>query len=135
MPKATVLCVDGDPRHLIECQILLRNHGYHVLTTTDERKGLALLATLPVDAVILHIQGPAAYRESLATKMKKLRPRVPVVLLVPRDQLPERSRSADTAVPETESTDKLPGALLGLLDSRWPFFTAWLSNWKRRSAA
>jgi hypothetical protein len=31
--------------------------------------------------------------------------------------------------------DKLQDALHGLLNSRLPFFNAWLSDWKRRSAA
>lgn len=135
MPKATVLCVDNDPKHLIECQLLLRNNGYHVLPTTNARKGLALLATLPINAVILHLQGPAENGEALATKMKKLGPRVPIVLLVPRDWLRERSRSADTVVHDTESMDKLQEALHALLNSRLPFFNAWLSDWKRRSVA
>ncbi len=135
MPKATVLCVDNDPKHLIECQLLLRKHGYHVLITSNGHKGLALLATLPIDAVILHLQGPAANGELLATQMKKIRPRVPLLLLVPRDQRRERSRSADIVVPDTESMDKLQEALDGLLNSRLPFFNAWLSDWKRRSAA
>ena len=133
MPKATVLCVDNDAKHLIECQILLRDHGYQVLSTTDARKGLALLATLPIDAVILHLQGPAANGELLAINMKKLRPRIPVVMLVPRDRLRERSQSADTVIPETECTDALLEAIHSLLNSRLPFFTAWLSDWKRRS--
>ena len=135
MPRATVLCVDDDPKHLIQCQSFLRNRGYHALITSNEHKGLALLATLPIDAVVLHLQGPAANGEALATKMKKLRPRVPVVVLVPRDRLREKSRSADTVVPDTESMDKLQEALHGLLNSRLPFFNAWLSDWKRRSAA
>jgi DNA-binding NtrC family response regulator len=135
MPKATVLCVDDDANHLIECQILLRNHGYHALITTSERQSLALLATLPIDAVILHVQGPAANWELLATKMKNLKPQIPVLLLAPGARLPDRSRSADTVLSETESTDKLLGALRGLLSSRSPFFAAWFSDWKRRSAA
>ena len=135
MPKATVLCVDDDPKRLIECQFLLRNHGYHALITTNERKGLALLATLPIDAVILHLQGPAADAELLATKMKKLRPRIPVLLRAPHNRLPESAGSVDTFLSETESADKLLESLHGLLKSRSPFLAASLSDWKRRSAA
>ena len=135
MPKPTILCVDHDPKHLIECQVLLRNHGYHALITANERKGLALLATLPIEAVILHVQGPAANGELLATKMKELKPQIPVLLLAPGAQLPQRSLSADTVLSETESKDKFLEALRGLLSRRSPFFAAWFSDWKRRSAA
>jgi DNA-binding NtrC family response regulator len=135
MPKATVLCVDDDPNQLIKRQILLRKHGYHALITTNERKGFALLATLPLDAVVVHVQGPAAKWKSLTTKMKKLRPRIPVVLLTPGAQLPESARSVDAFLSDTESTDKLLEVIDGLLNSRSSFFTAWLSDWKRRSAA
>lgn len=135
MRKAIVLCVDDDLDRLTECQTLLRNQGYHALITTSGRQSLELLATLPIDAVILHLQDPVVNWELLATKMKKLKPRIPLLLLSPRDRFPQRTRSVDAFLPETESPDKLLEAVHGLVNKRSPFFSAWFSDWKRRSAA
>ena len=80
----TLLCIHRDPAQLS----LLRENGYKLLTATNGNEGLRLFAAQSVDAIVLeyhlgHLDGGV-----VAAEIKKLNPRVPIVMLADDLELP-----------------------------------------------
>ncbi len=76
-----VLCVDDELIGLQVRKILLERAGYRVLTALDGPLGLELFENEPVDIVILDYSMPGMHGAEVATRMRKLKPQVPILLL------------------------------------------------------
>ena len=135
MPKPTVLCVDSDVAALTRREALLKN-GYNVLITTSGRQSLHLLASLPVDAVILNPELPGMNRGILASRMKQLKPQVPILLLCPYGMLPDEPPDyVDGFLSDSEAPERLAAAVQEIVSGNPSFFNLWWGDWKRRLAA
>jgi CheY-like chemotaxis protein len=76
-----VLCVDDELIGLQVRKILLERAGYRVLTALDGPLGLELFEKEPVDIVILDYSMPGMHGGEVATRMRKMKPEVPILLL------------------------------------------------------
>ena len=133
--KPTILCIDDHWNGLIGRKMLLENNGYKVLEATGGDEGLKLFLSRSVDAVVLDYQMPGMNGDVVATKMKRVKSHVPIMLLSAYEPLPKsKLRSVDTFLSKSQPPNILLSALQGLLDARpKPFFSRWLASWKNRN--
>jgi CheY-like chemotaxis protein len=76
-----VLCVDDELIGLQVRKILLERAGYRVLTALDGPLGLEVFEKEPVDLVVLDYSMPGMHGGQVATRMRQLKPEVPILLL------------------------------------------------------
>lgn len=135
--KATILCIDDHWNGLIGRKMLLEKSGYEVLEASGSEEGLQLFASHPVDAVVVDYQMPGMDGSVVATRMKRMKAHVPIMLLSAFGPLPpNKLQSVDKFVSKSQPPSMLLAALHGLLAGRdKPFFHRWLHQWKMRSHA
>ena len=90
----SLLCIHRDPAQLS----LLKEKGFCLLTATHVSQGLRLLASKPVDAVILEYHLRLLDGAAVADEIKRVRPRLPVVMLAESLELPEGALKAVDAL-------------------------------------
>lgn len=76
-----VLCVDDELVGLKVRKILLERAGYQVLTAVDGASGLSLFETEPIEAVVLDYSMPGMHGGEVASRMRRIKPNVPILLL------------------------------------------------------
>jgi CheY-like chemotaxis protein len=134
--KPVVLCVDDDLDGLIGREALLKQHGCNVLISTSPREGLKLFASCHTDAVVLDYQMPDMCGDVLASRMKRLKPDVPIMLLSAEDELAEEVLdSVDLFFSKREPPRSFVAAVQDLFTRREQFYSKWLRDWKRKLAA
>jgi two-component system response regulator GlrR len=133
--KATILCIDDHLSGLVGRKMFLEQNGYSVLEATGGQEALKLFRKYPVDAVVVDYQMPGMNGDIVAEKMKKMRSRIPIMLLSAYGPLPERKlKSVDIFLSKSQSPDALLSALDQMFDTQSkPFFMRWLEHWKRRN--
>jgi CheY-like chemotaxis protein len=90
----TILCIDDDDGVLSYHRALLERRGYEVLTATSARLGLQLAEICPVAAVVVDYHMPEMNGHEVATKIKSIRPQVPIVMVSGDDAVPEQALDA-----------------------------------------
>ncbi len=132
--KSTILCIDDHWNGLIGRKMLLEKNGYEVLEATEGDEGLKLFLSHSVDAVILDYQMPGMNGDVVATKMKRIKSHVPIMLLSAYGPLPKRKLEAvDTFLSKSQPPKILLSTLQDLLDKQpKPFFSRWLDAWRCR---
>jgi CheY-like chemotaxis protein len=130
--KATILCVDDHWNGLIGRKLLLEEHGYDVIEATGGPESLKLFKSCPIDAVVLDYQMPGMSGDVIASKMKNLKPQIPIMLLSAYGPLPKNKlRSVDTFLSKSQPAEALLSGLHEMIERRHkPFFHRWLDNWK-----
>jgi signal transduction histidine kinase/CheY-like chemotaxis protein len=81
----TVLCIHRDPAQLS----LLKQNGYDLVTATNGSDGLKLFMSQVVDAIVLDYQLGLLNGGVVAAEIKKVKPQVPIVMLVDHEDLPK----------------------------------------------
>jgi CheY-like chemotaxis protein len=76
-----VLCVDDELIGLQVRKILLERAGYRVLTAPNGAEGLEVFAAEPVEVVVLDYSMPGMHGGEVATRMRQIKPDVPILLL------------------------------------------------------
>jgi CheY-like chemotaxis protein len=76
-----VLCVDDELIGLQVRKILLERAGYRVLTAADGPAGLEVFAAEPVEVVVLDYSMPGMHGGEVASRMRAMKPTVPILLL------------------------------------------------------
>jgi CheY-like chemotaxis protein len=76
-----VLCVDDEIIGLQVRKILLERAGYRVLTAQDGPTGLEVFSSQPIEAVVLDYSMPGMHGGEVASKMRQIKPTVPILLL------------------------------------------------------
>jgi CheY-like chemotaxis protein len=81
MRPRRLLCVDDDSgfRHFYET--LLGSYGYDVTLAANGRQALKLFLSHKIDAVVTDFEMPGMTGTELATRLKRLRPDLPVLLV------------------------------------------------------
>jgi CheY-like chemotaxis protein len=106
--RGTLLCIDDDPACLKVRKLLLEHFGYKVRTSTSGRDGLRLFQSRRFDAVLLDYQMPGMNGAQVATEMRRLNPKVPIIMLSAYTALPESAtRLVNAFVSKTEPTTYL----------------------------
>ncbi len=80
MNDLRVLCVENQPSHMDALKSMLETAGYEVMPATTGNQALQLLSTLSIDGVLLEYDLPDATGSAVRTKMKRIKPEVPVLL-------------------------------------------------------
>jgi len=109
----TILCIDDDDGVLSYHKALLERRGYEVLTAASARQGLQLAKVCPVAAVIVDYHMPEMNGHEVATKIKRIRPEVPIVMVSGDDAVPEQALDAVDAF---VSKDEVASCLLSVLN-------------------
>jgi CheY-like chemotaxis protein len=78
---ATILCIDDERTGLLVRKLMLEGNGHRVLIAETGEAGLAMLASSPVDMVILDYQMPEMDGAAVATEIRQRWPSMPIVLL------------------------------------------------------
>jgi CheY-like chemotaxis protein len=86
--SSLILCVDDETVGLQVRKMLLERAGYRVLTALDGQKGLQLFANEPVEAVVLDYSMPGMSGAEVASRMRKVKPEIPILLLSAYVDLP-----------------------------------------------
>jgi len=95
----TLLCIHRDPVQLG----LLEEKGYQLINATNAPDGLRLFMSRPVDAVVLEHQLDVLEGSVLATEIKRVRPTIPIVMLVDHLELPDGAlKSVDAIVAKSD---------------------------------
>lgn len=129
MRKPVVLCVDDEVNGLIGREALLKQKGYDVLISTSPREALKLLASCRVDAVVLDYEMPGTYGDVVASRMKQLKPDIPIMLLSAHDSFAEEVLDqVDTFLSKSEPPHTFVAAVEVLLAGREHFFSKWLHD-------
>ena len=80
MSTVRVLCVENHVEYLDALKYMLETAGYEVVSATSGNQGLALLATQPIQGVLLEYDLPDAAGSAVRAAMKRIKPEVPVLL-------------------------------------------------------
>jgi CheY-like chemotaxis protein len=133
--KGTILCIDDHWNGLLGRKMLLEENGYEVLEATNGDEGLKLFSSRAVDAVILDYQMPGMNGDVVATKMKRVKSAVPIMLLSAYGPPPEsKLKAVDTFLSKSRPPTILLSTLQHLLNGRSkPFFHRWLDHWRLRN--
>ncbi len=110
---AMLLCIDDQESSLRIRKMFLEAQGHTVLTATEGRCGLQLLAANPVDMLILDYRMPGMSGEEVAREARRTRPTLPIILLSGyMHDLPESLRSlADALITKGAPPTELLGAI------------------------
>jgi CheY-like chemotaxis protein len=113
----TVLCIGNDPVHLnLRCS-LLKEHGWTVLSSGSGHEGVIRFSQDVVDAVVVDLNNGVAESALIAGELKRLRPEVPVIVLVAEgNHLAEVApQLANLVIPKSQEASMLVDALGALL--------------------
>jgi CheY-like chemotaxis protein len=109
----TILCIDDNDGVLSYHKALLERRGYEVLTAASARQGLRLAEVASVAAVIVDYHMPEMNGHEVATKIKRIRPQVPIVMVSSDRTVPEHALDAVDAF---VSKDEVASRLLSVLN-------------------
>lgn len=99
MATSTLLCIHRDPAQLS----LLTEHGYELATAATGSDGLRLFMSRPVDAVVLEYHLGLMDGAAIADEIKRVRPEVPIVMVVDHVELPaDALKSVDALVVKSD---------------------------------
>ena len=76
-----VLCIDDEVIGLKVRRILLERAGYKVLSAQEGEEGIDIFSREPVQAVVLDYAMPGLNGAEVATRLRKIKPKVPILLL------------------------------------------------------
>jgi len=101
--KPTLLCIYDNETTLNVRKMVLEVAGYAVLTASDVDLAMQLFTTYAVDIVMSDhlLQGKTGIE--LATEMKRLKPRIPIVIMSGVVQEPEGMEHADLFICKGEA--------------------------------
>jgi CheY-like chemotaxis protein len=116
MESKTVLCVaDESSLHDIRQQVI-QSSGFSVLTVASGKDAVNTFVSHPVDAVVLDCALPDADWANLTTTVKKLKPRIPVILLGEKPPIADTELTmVDAFIPNKASNRSLLLSRLGAL--------------------
>jgi CheY-like chemotaxis protein len=111
----SLLCIHREPAQLS----VLQEKGFSLITATHGSQGLRLLVSTPVDAVILEYYLGLLDGAAVADEIKKVRPRLPIVMLAESLELPEGAlKSVDALVTTSDGPRFLLEAIHSLLQAK-----------------
>src|SRR5579883_3345230 len=94
MANRRLLCVDDDRDFRQFYKNLLASHGFEVTVAASGSQALKLFLSRQVDAVVTDLEMPGMNGVELASRLKKLRPGLPVLLVSGTKSLEEKPRTS-----------------------------------------
>lgn len=119
--NGSVLCIGDDAVRLNLRCALLKEHGWSVFSSTTGHEALIRVGQEPLklDAAVLDLDSSGKEAALIAGELKRLRPKLPIVMLV-SDGIPltpGATQQADVVIAKSEETSRLVVTLRGLLGS------------------
>jgi CheY-like chemotaxis protein len=112
--NTTLLCIHRDPAQLS----VLQEEGYKLVTATNGGDGLRLFMSGPVDAIVLDYHLGLLDGAVVAAEIKRVKPRIPVVMLAENLELPDGAlKSVDALVAKADGPHFLLQTLQSVLDA------------------
>ncbi|MFZ3211078.1 MAG: response regulator [Terriglobales bacterium] len=103
--RMRLLCIDDDPTGLALRKTLLESAGYDVCVAGSGHEGVRLVASQPFDAVILGYDMPQTDGDRLASVIRTVRTRLPIIMLSGAPAVPKKLlQSIDGFIPKGESS-------------------------------
>ena len=95
----TLLCIHRDPAQLK----VLEENGYRLLTAANGSEGLRLFTSRQVDGIVLEHELGLLDGAVVAAEIKKIKPQLPIVMLVDSLELPDGTlKSVDAFVTRSD---------------------------------
>lgn len=109
----TVLCIGSEAISLHRRCSFLREQGWRVLSSTNGHEGVLRFTAELVDVVVVDLNGDGSEGALIAGELKRIRPKVPVIILVTEGEtLAEGAlASADAVVLRSDQHEDLLKAL------------------------
>lgn len=119
--RRTILCIDDYETGLTVRKAFLEAKGYRVLAASSGRQGLELLASNPVDGVVVDYKMPEMDGEAVSAEIRRIKPGVPILLFSGyAAEIPARLlQRVDGYFPKGESLPEFLVELERVLDGRW----------------
>jgi len=76
-----ILCVEGQPERMVTLTRMLEGIGYKVMGASNGRQAVDLLTQEAIDGVLLEHDLPDATGIDLLSRLKKIHPEVPMLIL------------------------------------------------------
>jgi PAS domain S-box-containing protein len=112
----TLLCVDDEIAGLSVRKLFLESVGYTVLVAGEGEEALQVFSSHAIDAVILDYRMPGMDGGEVAARMRKIKPRVPIILYSAYLSLSAESlRYADAFVTKGQSPAVLLAEIKNIL--------------------
>ena len=103
-----VLCIDDDDGMLDYQRALLERRGFAVLTISSARQGVQIATAGGIAVVIIDYHMPEMNGHEVATEIKRLRPKIPIVMVSSDDEIPEHTLNmVDAFVLKNEASNRL----------------------------
>ena len=119
--RPTLVWIDDYEPGLAVYKAIFETFGFTVLTASRGRSGLDLVATQPVDAVIVDYDMPEMDGEAVAASIKFSRPDLPVVMFTGNTAVPARVNDVvDAICDKAGSRDQLLATIRGLIGGSTP---------------
>ena len=114
--RMKLLCIDDDFAGLALRKTFLESAGYDVRVAGTGREGVRLVASHPFDAVILDFDMPETDGGRVASAIKKIRHRLPIIMLSGAIDVPKKLlQSIDGFIAKGEPPALLLGKIQQLL--------------------
>ena len=114
--KKTLLCIDDQADGLVIRQKFLEQLGYSVLIAESGRAGLRLLSEQNIDLVVLDYRMPELDGSQVATEIRRLYGRLPIVMLSGNDCETDAWRAGvDAFLKKPDQVNELPSTISRLL--------------------
>lgn len=117
MPQPSILIVDDNALMLLTLTRILEQHDYFVLGASTASSALQLVKSKPVDLVITDYNLPGGGRE-LGPALKRLLPKLPVVVLSGDPEAAQAADYADLLLPKPQEPEKLMREIRRLLQQK-----------------
>lgn len=117
MPQPSILIVDDNALMLLTLTRILEQHDYSVLGASSASSALQLVKSKPVDLVITDYNLPGGGSE-LGPALKRLRPKLPLVVLSGDPEAAQAADYADLLLPKPQEPEKLMAEIRRLLQQR-----------------
>jgi CheY-like chemotaxis protein len=115
--KPKLLYVDDHPERLVVLKAVLESTGYEVFTASTGLQGLELFLAESIDLVVLDYYMPSMDGGAVATKMRRLRPNVPIIIFSGALTMPELVIAmVDGFISTSEEPEMLLEKIAELLD-------------------
>ena len=112
----TLLWIDDYEPGLALYKAIFEGFGFRVLTASRGQKGLDLVASHHVDAVVMDYEMPEMDGEAVAASLKARRPELPVVMFTGSDSISHRARNlVDAVCDKAGSRNELLAAIRELI--------------------
>lgn len=118
----SVLCIGNDPLSLNLRCALLEEHGWNVRSSGSGYEGVIRFGQEAIDVVVIDLNDDGTEAALIAGELKRLRPGVPVVILIPDSHalVNGATQQANAVVMKSREADVLVDTLRALLPDEEP---------------